>query len=260
LFGEARWRIKQPENFINQFVGTERLVTGSLIEERIREQVVVSIFDALGEMKDRGINVMDIPANLLELEQIVLQKAQPHFDPYGIDLQKISGLYITLPESVQEAVDARSAMQVTGTSYMQYQTGEAMRDAAANQAGGAAGTGVGVGGGIGMGWQMAKGMTEPGQAPPGGAPQTKPCVKCGVQIPAAQTFCGHCGAKQKQVPQGPQQAKCLKCGASLQPNAKFCGQCGADQTMEHKPALCKKCNAQLPPGGKFCGTCGTPVG
>jgi membrane protease subunit (stomatin/prohibitin family) len=252
LFGQARWRVKDPENFISQFVGTEGLVTNPHIEERIREQIVIAVFDALGEMKERGISVTDLPANLMEIEQIVLQKAQPHFSPYGIDLQKISGLYISLPDSVLEAVDARSAMQITGTSYMQYQTGEAMRDAA-TQDGGAAGTGVGVGAGIGMGWQMAGTMTQPGQTPPVGAAATQPCPKCGTQNPVGQTFCGQCGEKLKV-----EGTKCKKCDAQMPPNTKFCGQCGADQEKE-EGTKCKKCGALVPPNMKFCGQCGAPV-
>jgi len=220
LFGEARWRIKAPETFINQFVGTEGLVASPEIEERIREQIVVSIFDSLGELKDTGMSVLDIPANLNEIEQMVLEKVRPHFDPFGIDLQKISGLYITLPDEVQDAVDARASMQVTGTSYMQYETAQAMRDAA-TQEGGAAGTGVGVGAGIGMGWQMAKTMTEPGQPPPA-IPPTKPCVKCGAPVPQGQPFCGKCGAQQMQ-----EGSTCKKCGSAVPSGMKFCGQCGA---------------------------------
>jgi len=223
LFGEFRWKIKEPANFINQFVGTENLATGAQIEERIREQMVVAMFDGLGEMKERGIQVLDLAANLLEIEQIVLAKTKPHFDPYGLEIQKISGLYITLPEEVQKAVDARASMTVTGTGYMQYQSAQAMREAANNPSGGA-GAGVGVGAGIAMGYQMAGQMqpTQPG-APPPPMVSGKPCVKCGIVVPTGQKFCGSCGATQEGQP-------------------------------------CPKCKAAVPAGQKFCGSCGTPIG
>lgn len=213
LFGEARWKVKEPANFINQFVGTEMIVSNAQIEERVKEQLVVSIFDALGEMKDRGMSVLDIPANLHEIEQVVLERTKPHLSPYGIEVQKISGLYITMPEEVQKAVDARTAMNITGTGYMQYQTAHAMRDAAVNPSG-AAGAGVGVGAGIGMGLQMTQTMQQPAQSVP-----TTPCVKCQAPVPVGQAFCGQCGAKQGQ-------GFCTKCGAAVPPGSKFCGQCG----------------------------------
>ncbi|MEW5936220.1 MAG: SPFH domain-containing protein [Candidatus Thermoplasmatota archaeon] len=216
LFGEARWKVREPANFINQFVGTEGLVTNQQIEERVKEQIVVSIFDVLGEMKERGMGVLDVPANLHEIEQIVLEKANPHFAPYGIEVQKISGLYITMPEEVQRAVDARTAMKITGTGYMQYQTAHAMRDAAVNPSG-AAGAGVGVGAGIGMGLQMAQTMQQP---QPAQQVQTKPCVKCQAPVPVGQAFCGQCGTKQSQ-------GFCTKCGAAVPSGSRFCGQCGS---------------------------------
>ncbi|MBI5001466.1 MAG: SPFH domain-containing protein [Euryarchaeota archaeon] len=221
LFGEARWRIKEPANFISQFVGTEGLISGPQVEERIKEQIVLQIFDALGELKDRGMSIVDLPANLNEIEQIVLEKSKPHFAPFGIEVQKLSGIYITMPEEVQKAVDKRASMNITGTTYMQYQTGEAMRDAANNPSGGAAAAGVGVGAGIGMGWQMSQAMQQPGQAQPqvAAAAATRPCVKCQAPIPMGQAFCGSCGTKQAA-------AACAKCGTALQPGVKFCGQCG----------------------------------
>lgn len=225
-FGELRWKIKEPANFINQFVGTQNLTTSQQIEERVREQIVVVLIDALGEMKQRGVGILDIPANLLEIEQIVLAKSAPHFDPYGVEIVKLQSLNITMPEEVQKAIDARSAMAVTGTSYMQYQSGQAMRDAAANPGGGAAAAGVGVGAGMAMGWQMSQAMQQPAPgvqqqaAPPAQqGPATKPCLKCGQPVPVGLKFCGNCGANQLGAP-------CPKCGTANPPGMKFCGNCG----------------------------------
>lgn len=229
LFGQVRWRVKNPANFINQFVGTEGLVTGPRVEERIREQVVMAIFDVLGEMKARGVSVLDIPANLMEIEQVVLEKSRPNFDPYGIDVQKISGLTITLPEEVQKAVDARSAMHITGTGYMQYQTAQSMREAAANPAGGGAGAGVGIGAGIGMGYQMANVMAGSQQQQPPPTTASRPCVKCGASVPQGNRFCGQCGAQQPGASRSGS-GFCTNCGTALASGAKFCGQCGARVT------------------------------
>jgi len=227
LFGEFRWRIKEPPNFINQLVGTENVATSQAVEERLREQIVVSMFDALGEMKERGLAVLDLAANLNEIEQVVLAKAKPHFDPYGIEVMKLTGLSISLPEEVQKAIDARTSMGITGTGYMQYQSAAAMREAAANPAGGVAAAGVGVGAGIAMGYQMTQAMQPPPgqsqQAPPQAAPPPppgKPCIKCGTVVPADQKFCGSCGANQEGAP-------CPKCGKANPPGQKFCGSCGA---------------------------------
>ena len=250
LFGEFRYRIKQPSNFINQFVGTLGLATAAAVEDRLREQLVAVIYDGLGEAKAKGLGVADLAANIMELEQIVLAKAGAQFDPYGIEIQKLSGLYVTLPEAVQAAVDQRAAMQITGTNYMQYQSGQAMRDAATNPAGGA-GAGVGIGAGIAMGYQMAGQMgSQVGQPQPAPGQQTKPCPKCGTQNPVSMKFCGSCGARTEEG------AECPKCKAFVAKGVKFCPECGTSMV-----ATAKCVNGHdVPVGTKFCPECGGKVG
>ena len=205
------------------------------------------IYDALGELKAKGLGVADLGANIMEMEQVILQKGGPQFDPYGIEVQKISGLYITLPEAVQTAVDQRAAMQITGTSYTQYQAGQAMRDAATNPAGGA-GAGVGIGAGIAMGYQMA-GQMAPGQQQPGPPQQTKPCPKCGTQNPVSMKFCGSCGARTEEG------ADCPKCKTFVPKGVKFCPECGNNMV-----ATAKCVNGHnVPVGTKFCPECGGKV-
>jgi len=196
VFGEFRYKIVSPENFVNQFVGTFNFATSAEVEERIKEQVVILIYDSLGDMKKEGMGVADIGANLTTIEQAVLARVKDHFDLYGVTIDKLSGLYISLPEEVQKAVDLKSSMTILGANYMQYQTGQAMREAATNPSGGAAGVGVGLGAGIGMGYQMM-GQIGQGQAAPGAAPGPAAaaaavmiaCSKCGTANPQGNKFC-----------------------------------------------------------------------
>src|SRR6202007_2307771 len=102
----------------------------------------------LGKMKAQGLKVTDLAGNLTNVEQVVLSTAPDNFGQYGVEINKISGLTISLPDEVQKAVDTRSQMQVLGVNYLQYQAGQAMTDAASNPSGTA---GVGGGGGGGMG-------------------------------------------------------------------------------------------------------------
>lgn len=254
LFGEFRYRVSNPINFINYFVGTLNLTKAAEVEERIKEQVVLSMYNVLGKLKEKGMGVVNLAANLKNIEQIFLEDSKTDFEPYGIVIDKVSGLYINLPEEVQRAVDTRASMSVLGTNYMGYQTGQAMREAAQNPAGGAAGAGVGVGAGIGMGYMMMSQMGGAGQQPsapvaaaPPSPPAGTPCVKCGANVPQGSKFCPSCGA--------PQMASCPKCGAALPQGAKFCPSCGAATQ-----ATCQKCGARLEAGAKFCPNCGNQVG
>ncbi|MBM4237830.1 MAG: SPFH domain-containing protein, partial [Euryarchaeota archaeon] len=226
VFGEFRYKVSSPPNFVNQFVGTLNFATSGEVEDRIKEQIVILVYDSIGDMKNEGMGVADIASNLTTIEQVILARSKDHFDLYGVMVDKISGLYISLPEEVQKAVDTRASMQVLGANYVQYQTGQAMREAAQNPSGGAAGAGVGVGAGIGMGWTMLDSMRQTQQGAPGaaGPPQVVIlCPKCGAQNSATNKFCAECGTKL-----GAETVKCPKCGASVPAGSKFCPSCGGE--------------------------------
>lgn len=254
VFGEFRYKVASPANFVNQFVGTFNFATSAEVEERIKEQMVIIIYDSIGDMKNDGMGVADIAANLTGIEQVVLSRTKDHFDLYGISIEKISGLYVSMPEEVQKAVDTRSSMQILGTNYMQYQSGQAMREAAQNPAGGAAAAGVGVGAGIGMGWTMMDSMRQGQAGPPapGAAPVAAAammiCAKCSTQNPATNKFCASCGAKT-----GPATVPCPKCKADVPETSKFCPECGGPMSATKK---CASCGADVPESSKFCPECG----
>ena len=223
VFGEYRWKISSPELFVNQFVGTFSVETSDDVEGRVKEQMVILIYNALGKMKQQGLKVTDLAANLTNIEQVVLSTAPDHLGQYGIEINKLSGLTVSLPDEVQKAIDTRSEMQVLGVNYMQYQTGKAIDDAAKNPSGGAgttAGLGAGLGVGYAIGGQMAGGIAQAA---------TKSCSNCGSLIPVANKFCPSCGAEQV-APQAPPPAGsakfCPNCGTAAAAGIKFCSNCG----------------------------------
>ena len=224
VFGEYWWKISSPELFINQFVGTFNAETTDDVDGRIKEQIVILVYNALGKMKAQGLKVTDLAANLTNIEQMVLAQGADNLGQYGMEINKISGLTISLPDEVQKAIETRSEMQVLGVNYMQYQTGKAIDDAAKNPSGGAgvfAGLGAGIGAGSAIGGQMAQGMAQG---------QTKSCPNCASMIPVNTKFCPNCGATQTvpQAPPAPAGAAkfCPNCGAAASGDAKFCNTCG----------------------------------
>ncbi len=248
VYGEYRWKISSPENFINQFVGTFNVETSDDVEARMREQIVILVYTAMGQMKEKGLKVTDIPANLTTIEQIILAMAPDHFRQYGVEINKIQGLNISLPDEVQKAIDTRSDMSVLGVNYIQYQAGQAMVDAAKNPtgvAGAGAGLGVGLGAGAGMGYGMSAQLTGASQTQP-----TRTCPKCGSLVPANMNFCPNCGS-----PMGNQANTCPKCGAAVPAGSKFCPNCGYNMST---PATrkCPSCGAEVSSTAKFCPNCG----
>ena len=260
VFGSYRWRVGAPDNFINQFVGTFGAVTHADVESRLRDQMVLLVYNTLGKLKDQGMHVTDLATQLTTIEQAVLGFAPQHFGPLGVEINQLQGISINLPDEVQKAVNTRSEMGVLGVNYMQYQAGQAMTTAAANPTGTAgafAGAGVGLGAGMGIGYGMAgqmQGMYGPG---PG-----QPCPKCGTLVQPGVRFCPQCG--NSMVPAAPAAGgpPCPKCGQPTAPGAKFCPNCGATiaPPAPAAPRKCPKCQADVAGAGKFCPNCGAPLG
>jgi len=258
VFGEFRYKVGAPENFVNQFVGTFNFTTSAEVEDRIKEQMVVLIYNAIGELKNKGMGVADLASQLMNIEQVVLAKAKDHFELYGVLIDKVSGMYISLPDEVQKAVDMRASMQILNTNYATYQAGQAMREAASNPSGGAAAAGVGVGAGFGAGYMMVDAMRQGGTAPPAGAAPAAPaaaaaptvaCPKCSTPNPVDSKFCRNCGNKMQN-----HTMKCGKCGNEVPSDSKFCPECG-NQLKGNKS--CPKCGKESPMNAKFCPECGT---
>ncbi len=258
VFGDYRWKLGKPDLFINQFVGTFGAAASTDVESRLRDQMVLLVYDTLGHMKEQGIRVTDLAAQLMTIEQAVLGNAPQHFDNLGVEIMQIQGLSVNMPEEVQKAIDLRSSMGVLGVNYMQYQAGQALTTAAANPSGGAGtlvGAGVGLGAGVGMGYGMM-GAMGPGMMASGGG---IPCPRCGTLVPPPGRFCPACGATiQAPQPAGATPTTpCPKCNTPIPAGAKFCPSCGAPASAPSRP--CPKCQTPVPAASKFCPNCGTAV-
>ncbi len=258
VFGNYRWRVSAADVFINQFVGTFGAATTDDVESRLRDQMVILVYNTLGKLKEQGTRVTDLASQLTTIEQAVLGFAPQHFGPLGVEMNQLQGLSINLPDDVQKAVNTRSQMGVLGVNYMQYQAGQAMTEAASNPSGTAgslAGAGVGLGAGLGIGYGMSGQMSGMYGAGP-----SSPCPKCGALVPAGTRFCPACGTPIGGPPAaaggGP---PCPKCGAATAPGQKFCPACGASLAPP-PPRTCPKCAAVVTGTGKFCPNCGAALG
>jgi membrane protease subunit (stomatin/prohibitin family) len=258
VFGSYRWKVGAPDRFIAQFVGTFGAATTTDIEARLKDQMVILVYNTLGKLKDQGIRVTDLATQLTTIEQAVLGFGPEHFGPLGVEIQQLQGLSINLPDSVQQAVDTRSKMGVLGVNYLQYQAGQAMTEAASNTggtAGALAGAGVGLGAGMGVGYGMTGqmgGMYNQGPS--------APCPKCGALVPAGTRFCPSCGNPMGAAPPaaaGPM-LTCPKCQATAPAGTKFCPNCGTSLAPA-PPRKCPKCGAEAPGTSKFCPNCGASL-
>ena len=249
-FGEFRYRIRDAEIFINQFVGTFGAATSAEVEDRIKDELMKQLNVTMGKMKANGLKVTQLAASLNDIEQGTLANSKPHFANLGVEILQLAGLNIPLPETVKAAVEKMSSAKILGrantAAYQQFAVADALRDAAQNPAGGAAGAGLGLGAGIGMGYGMAQQIPQAMQ--PSTQQQVKPCPKCGTNNPVSMKYCGNCGADTTATGK-----PCEKCGKPVPPGLKFCGECGSAQTV--------KCpdGHEAPGNMKFCPECGKPI-
>ena len=262
MFGQFAYKVSDPMLLITQFVGTKGLTKSEEVVEWLKGQIVMVLNDILGELKaKKQMGVLDMPAYLQEIEQMSLAKLTAETESYGLKIMKFSGLTISMPEEVQEAINKRGAMSALGVNYMQYQSGKAIENIGVGAAEGGEGAGfammgAGMGAGIGMGNMMMQGMGGMGGAPapfgqaqPQAAAPAKACAKCGAAVPEGAKFCPGCGEKQASG------SFCPECGAAVPAGAKFCPECG----KKVGAPVCAKCGAELAAGAKFCPECGERV-
>jgi len=251
VFGRFAFKVTDPLLFISQFVGTEGYSHSDKVFDWLKNELVQTINATLGKLKsEKGMGVVDMPAYLNEIEQVVLATIEPEVTRYGLKITNIAGLNINLPEEVKEALDKRGAMGALGVNYMQYQTGKAIEgvgEGAAKGGGGGAGAFAGLGAGMGAGYGMASQISQGMQTQGGGPPAAKvACPNCNAPVDQGVKFCPECGNQMAQAGTVP----CPKCGKDIPVDAKFCPECGGPTS-----AKCPKCGTESK-GAKFCPECG----
>jgi membrane protease subunit (stomatin/prohibitin family) len=121
--------------------------------------VTARFADVLGESK---IPVLDLASNYDELGKFLTQRIAPDFEPFGLQIVALMVENISLPPEVEKVLDQRTGMGIVGDlhKYTQFQTAQAIGDAARNP-GGLAGAGAGMGAGFAMANQMGQAMAAP---------------------------------------------------------------------------------------------------
>jgi membrane protease subunit (stomatin/prohibitin family) len=164
-FGTFAMQVSDPQLFVNQIVGAQRLYRTADIERFLRSIIITKLTDLLGEL---GRSILDIPAMVEELAAGVTAKAEPDFAARGLLLKSVYIESISPTEETAKAIDQAAAMGAIGDmdAYLKYQAALGMREAAQQGgAGGLTGAGVGLGAGAAMGITMAQMMAQAMQKP-----------------------------------------------------------------------------------------------
>ena len=251
-FGVYATRIKEPQIFVNNLVGSQGRYTTGEIEGYLRDLIVARLNDVLGETLK---SIFDLPQHYDELAEALKARVGGDFRKYGLELTDFFINAITPPEEVAKLIDERAGMAAIGdmNQYLRFKAARAMGDAAAagggaEGIGGAAAAGMGLGVGAGLGMAIPGMMRDALQPGGGGASQSPP-----PQQPSQGGAPQPGGAGPAAGATG---AKCHACSAPLPPSAKFCPACGASLATG---AICRACAAVSPVGSRFCVSCGKPL-
>jgi membrane protease subunit (stomatin/prohibitin family) len=167
-FGTYAVQVSDPATFLRQLIGTDPSFETFEITGQLRSLIVSRFTDAIGKM---GVGVLDFAGNYAKMGQDAQLKMSDEFANMGLKLVTFVVENISLPPEVEQALDTRTKMSVTGdlNRYTQYKTAEAIGTAAANP-GGMAGVGAQLAAGVAIGSQMVGALAgqgaSQGQAPP----------------------------------------------------------------------------------------------
>jgi membrane protease subunit (stomatin/prohibitin family) len=238
-FGTYSMRVRDPQVLVNQVVGSRGAYTTASIEDFLRSVILTEFTDLLADVQT---SILDLAKMAKEVGDATRAALADDFARLGFELTSFQVQAITPPEEVQKRIDERSGMAALGDmrTYTQFQTAQAIRDAAQNPGSGgdATSAGMGMGAGLGMGAAMAGAIRDAfgnpipqgGQGGQGGQQQpqgsqgatgatTMTCPNCKASTPAGSKFCPECGTNLQQV-------ICPKCQTPNQPGSKFCTNCG----------------------------------
>ena len=270
--GEYSYRIVDPLLFYRSVAAN---VTDSYrvdqLSSQMRSEFLTALQPGFGRLSAMGIRFSMFPAHTMELaEAMEAELSAKWTERRGIAVVSVGiNTIAALPEEEEQirqmqltAVMRDPNMRAANMSMAQ---GDALRDAANNQAGamvgfanvnmmqGAAGTMAGSGlydTSQPYQHQNAYQVTAPGQSAPQAVSPAGAwkCPSCGAENTGK--FCMECGAP-KPAPTGAW--TCPNCGTEN--TGKFCMECGTPKPAAG-PWTCPSCGAENT--GKFCMECGTP--
>jgi membrane protease subunit (stomatin/prohibitin family) len=165
--GVYSYKIADVQLFYREIAGTRAIYTVDDLEEQLRNLVVATMADALG---NGGVPFLDLAANQAVLAQRIQERLEPMFQRYGVALENFAVESVSLPEELQKALDTRIAIGMSGDldKFTRYQTATAIPLAARNE-GGIAGVGAGLAAGAALGQTMAQALSQQTPAAAAGA-------------------------------------------------------------------------------------------
>ncbi len=157
-FGSFAFRVTDAGKFIREIAGTNENFTTEEVAEQLRSMIVTKFTDAVGE---GNIPVEKFAANMDELSKLGQDKLNADFLEYGLTITKFLVENVSMPEELKKEIFNYSRLNAIDMNKLaQFNTANAIKDAANNQ--GLGGAGIGMGVGMGMGNMMTNMFNQTG--------------------------------------------------------------------------------------------------
>jgi membrane protease subunit (stomatin/prohibitin family) len=136
---------------VNKIAGTMGLYTTEVISDYLRGIIISKFNVVLARMLK---TVFDLPASMDDLNLAIRTELYNDFEGLGLKLHDFYIQSISLPDEVQQKIDAKSGMNALGNldQYMKLKIADSLGDAAKSSGG--MGDGLGLGAGLGMGMAL----------------------------------------------------------------------------------------------------------
>ena len=160
-FGMFSYRVADARAFFTEISGTRAQYTRDEIEGQLQGVMLSSMASSLGAS---NVPFLDMAGNQALMAQQIKGDLSQAFARYGIGLDEFNVASVSLPDELQQALDARIGAGMKGglsaekmSGYTRFQTAEAIPLAAQNS-GGLAGLGAGLSAGMAVGQAMVPGL------------------------------------------------------------------------------------------------------
>lgn len=146
-FGNFAFRVNDGAKFLKEIAGTDSNFSTDEVTEQLRSLIVTKFTDAVGE---GNIPIEKFAANMDELSKLGQTKLNEDFTEYGLTITKFLVENVSMPEELKKEIFNYSRLHAIDMQKLaQFNTANAIGDAAKNQGLGGAGVGMGVGFGMG---------------------------------------------------------------------------------------------------------------
>ena len=160
-FGMFSYRVADPKKFFTELSGTREVYTRDNVEAQLQGIMLSTMASSIGASQ---IPFLDMAANQALMAQQVKGDLANAFARYGLSLDEFNVGSVSLPDELQQALDARIGAGMKGSlsaskleGYTRFQAADAIPLAAQNE-GGLAGLGAGLSAGMAVGQVMTQAL------------------------------------------------------------------------------------------------------